>query len=260
MRSVFIEYDPYNRLGNRMFQYAFGYIVSKEFNCPLYSVEGLPNLGIKPNVPEQNFDHDKIFTRDIGDQYFDLNLLKDFTGDLIVNSWLQKSSYYINYRKELQQVFGIKDLNSINDDALVLHIRGTDYNQLGWFLGYKFYKALIENNKFTKIKIVTDDPECDTVNKLVQDGCELVTRGPEAGFNINCDKRAIDDFKTLLYSKNIAISQSSFSWWAAFLGNHNKVIFPYAKETNKGMWLQDPGKDDVDLFFDFNGTCVKYIL
>ena len=31
---------------------------------------------------------------------------------------------------------------------------------------------------FTKIKIVTDDPECETVRKLISEGCELATSGP----------------------------------------------------------------------------------
>ena len=54
MKAVYIDYDPYNRLGNRMFQYAMGYILSKKYNCPLYTVEGLPNFGIKPNPADNN--------------------------------------------------------------------------------------------------------------------------------------------------------------------------------------------------------------
>ena len=32
---VIVEYDPYNRLGNRMFQYAFGVLLAKKYNCAI---------------------------------------------------------------------------------------------------------------------------------------------------------------------------------------------------------------------------------
>ena len=55
------------------------------------------------------------------------------------------------------------------------------------------------------------------------------------------------DFKTLLTSENIAISQSSFSWWAEFLGTHKNIFFPYTEQ--HGMWKLIPGQDDIDLFY-----------
>tara|TARA_R110000824_G_scaffold396608_1_gene598261 strand:+ start:4148 stop:4924 length:777 start_codon:yes stop_codon:yes gene_type:complete len=255
---VIVEYDPYNRLGNRMFQYAFGLLLAKKYDCELYCNEGLPNFGITPN-PISSLQPTLIRARSIGEQYFDFNVLENFDGDVIIDSWVQKAEYYTKDRDLLRKVFGIRDLESINKDELILHIRGTDYNQLGQFLGYKFYKSLIHDSQLTKVKIVTDDPGCETVGRLIQDGCELATAGPGSQFNINGDKSAMDDMKLLLYSENIAISQSSFAWWPAFLGYHKKIIFPYSRRQNKQMWPLDPQIDDADLFFDFNHTCVKYI-
>ena len=98
------------------------------------------------------------------------------------------------------------------------------------------------------ITIVTDNSKCDTVQRLVAEGCKLNSEGYVSKFEHTSDTRAMCDFDLLVQSKNIAISQSSFSWWAAFLGNHDKVIFPYKKEG--GMWPCTPGIDDVDLFFE----------
>ena len=75
---------------------------------------------------------------------------------------------------------------------------------------------------------------------------------------VHSDSRAMDDFKTLMYSENIAISQSSFSWWAAFLGNHKKIIFPF--KTGLDWWSVDPGKDDIDLYFNIDKITQKYII
>lgn len=240
-----------------MFQYAFGALLAKRHNCQLYCNEGLPNFGIKP-TPIDNLQPNIIRARSLGLQYFDFEAVEGFDGDVIIDSYVQKSEYYINNRQLLREIFGIRDLDTINKDTLVLHIRGTDYNQVGYFLGYDFYKSLIKSTSFQKIKIVTDDPGCETVNKLVSEGCELATEGPTPEFCVSGDRSAIADFKTLLYSENIAISQSSFSWWPAFLGEHKTIIFPYSS-TQKQMWPVAPEKDDQDLFFDFNNTCIKYI-
>lgn len=256
--NVIVQYDPYNRVGNRMFQYAFSLLLAKKYNCKLYCNEGLPNFSILP-TPINNLQSSILTTRSIGNHYFNFNVLNDFDGDIIMNSWAQKAHYYTNSRDFLRNVFGIRDLDPINKDALVLHVRGTDYNELEYFLGYEFYRDLINSTSFKKIKIVTDDPKCETVDKLVREGCELLTSGSRAEFNVNGNRQAMDDFKTLLYSENIAISQSSFAWWPAFLGPHEKVIFPYSSTREKQIWPLSPEKDDIDLFFDFNNTCVKYI-
>jgi hypothetical protein len=58
------------------------------------------------------------------------------------------------------------------------------------------------------------------------------------------------DFNLLLNSKNIAISQSSFSWWPALLGMHDNIFFPFSTQT--GMWKLTPDLDDIDLFFNCN--------
>jgi len=88
----------------------------------------------------------------------------------------------------------------------------------------------------------------------------LITSGTATEFNVSGDRSAIADFKTLLYSENIALSQSSFSWWAAFLGYHKKIIFPYTTTNDKAMWPLNPQKDDANLFFDFSNISVKYTL
>jgi len=255
---VIIEYDPWSRLGNRMFQYAFAYLLSKQFDCELFYNEGLPNFGITPK-PVDRLQSNIIKARSLGHQHFDFDAIKDFDGDIILDSFVQQSKYYIKDQQTLREIFGIKALDTINKDAFVLHVRANDYIELEWFLGYDFYKKLIKDTKFTKVKIVTDDPTCETISKLLSDGHELVSSGPATAFNVSGDRRAIDDFKTLLYSENIALSQSSFSWWAAFLGYHKNIIFPYTTNNVKQPWPITPDKDDVDLYFDIDGISSKYI-
>jgi len=253
MSDVYVSYDPYGRMGNRMFQFAFGYILAKARNCQLYH-EALPNFNIedKYGAPVDNI----TTTRSMGNHKVDFNKLISDPNTIIVDSFLQRAEYFIKHRDSLRDAFNIKELDTINKDYLVVHIRETDYTLIDTFLGYDFYKSLIDDSGFTKIKIVTDNSDCDTVKKLASEGCELVTEGNVDKFEFHSNKRSISDFKTLLYSENIALSQSSFSWMAAFLGYHKKIIFPFS--TKVDMWPIEPGKDDVDLFFDFGNKCVKY--
>lgn len=254
---VIVRYDPAGRMGNRMFQYTFGYILSKLKNCSFYH-DSLPNFKISSNLEGVGNLNNHINTRIYGDQYADIDMLVNHEGDVVVDSFVQKSRFYIDYREELKSLFKVKD-TIVNKNKLVLHIRETDYVTINAFLGYDYYKKLINDSNFKDVLIVTDNPKSNTVQKLIkEDGCTLSTDGIVNTFMVHSDSRAMDDFKTLMYSENIAISQSSFSWWAAFLGNHKKIIFPF--KTGLDWWPVDPGKDDIDLFFNIDKITQKYII
>jgi hypothetical protein len=251
--SVFVQYDEWGRMGNRMFQYAFGYIISKSKNCNLYAL-GLPNFGIKNNASPV-YPVNPIYTASYGNNYVDLDELLKTERDIVINSYVQKYSYYSPFINELKSVFKV-DNEKINTDKLILHVRETDYVQLNTFLGYDFYKKLIDDSGFKDVVIVTDNSNCDAVKRLLKDGCTINTEGYVGTFNSLSDDRGMKDFNTLLKSANIAISQSSFSWWAAFLGNHDKVYMPYT--TKKGMWKLTPEKDDINLYIEHPKT-IKYV-
>lgn len=240
-------------MGNRMFQYAFGSVLAKEKQCPLFH-DGLENFDIQPNTG--NLSNHVIETKSYGYHYADVNELKATDKDILINSFLQKAEYFLPYREELKKTFNIKN-NPINSDELVLHIRETDYTLINSFLGYDYYKKLILDSGFSNIIIVTDNSTCETVQKLISEGCILNSEGNVNKFSHVSDDRGMHDFNTLLQSENIAISQSSFSWWAAFLGDHKKIIFPFT--TSKSMWPKAPAKDDIDLYFDL-GSSQKFIV
>lgn len=242
-------------MGNRMFQYAFGYILAEKRNTGIYS-NGLPNFNIPDNINEQTPQPlNPIYTRKYGDNNIDYFEIGNTCRDVIVNSFVQKAQYYHGYEGKLREIFNIK-LQPINEGKLVLHIRETDYLNINGFLGYNYYKQLIKSSGFNDVIIVTDNSDCDTVKKLISEGCKLNSEGTVRNFTHASDDRGMLDFYTLLNSENIALSQSSFSWWAAFLGQHKKIIFPYKK--NGGMWRLEPSIDDIDLFIN-RPSSIKYI-
>jgi hypothetical protein len=248
--NVYVQFDPWGRMGNRMFQYAFGYIIAQEKQCSLFS-EGLPNFNIQNNFKE--LPENSIRTSSYGKNYVNFKELINTDKDVIVDSFVQKAFYYTPYQEILKKTFNIQKKKLDNKNQLVVHIRETDYKDINCFLGYKFYKHLITQSGFTDVVIVTDNSNCETVQRLVTEGCKLYTEGYVSRFEHTSDDRGMFDFNFLLCSSSIAISQSSFSWWTAFLGDPNKIFFPFSKE--KGMWKLIPDTDDVDLFFNFNKSC-----
>jgi hypothetical protein len=250
--SVKVEFDAWGRMGNRMFQYALGAILAKNKKCNLFQ-QGIANFNIKPNIGNVV---DPIQTIQYGNQFINLDELLNTDRDILINSYVQQSCLFIPYRADLIDIFKTCDTSIINSNKLAIHIRETDYIQIGTFLGYNFYRDLINSSGFTDIIIVTDNSNSETVQRLLSDGCTLSTEGYVDNFSINCDDRGMIDFNTLRNSENIALSQSSFSWWAAFLGQHKTIIFPYTGQ--KSMWPLNPGRDDIDLYFDL-GTSKKFI-
>lgn len=248
--SVYVKYDNWARMGNRIFQYCFGYTLAKKLNKELLT-PGLPNFGIPSNV--KKYPDIALHTNKFGNHNIDYTAIESTKHDIIVDSYLQKAEYYLPFRDDIKQHFKVKTA-SINSDALVVHIRETDYVEIKAFLGYDFYKKLINESGFNNVIIVTDNSYCDTVKRLVADGCVLNTEGYVDKFTHHCDDRGIRDFLTLLNSENIAISQSSFSWWAAFLGNHKKIIMPFLKQG--GLWPLSPGVDDPNLILP---ECIKFV-
>lgn len=249
MDVIFIDYDPWSRMGNRMFQFALGYILTW-LKCGYYVHDGLPNFSIPPFKSDifDSLREQSIHTRHYGDHYVDFNFLVDTERPITINSYVQKASYYVTYKDILCNAFNIKPVDAINQNKLVLHVRETDYTQVNAFLGYSVYKQIIDEAGFSDVIIVTDNSECDTVKRLIADGCTLNTQGTVNTFSVLSDDRSMYDFYTLLNSENIAISQSSYSWWAAFLGSHKNVFFPFVQAN--GMWKINPGEDDIDLFFE----------
>ena len=246
--SVYVKFDPWGRMGNRMFQYAFGFLLAQKKKTEFYSPE-LPNFN-KINTTK-TLPNDYIKTSQYGNNYVDNNELLNTTKDIVIDSFVQKASYYTPHVTELRNLFNIKE-NLLEENHLALHIRETDYKDLNCFLGYEFYKKIINKTGFTNIIIVTDNSNCETVQKLIAEGCKLHTEGCVDKFEHFSNNRSMQDFYFLLNSKNIAISQSSFSWWAAFLGFHENIYFPYISQ--KGMWETTPEKDDIDLFYHSEKT------
>lgn len=199
------------RLGNHMFEYARCRIFAEENKLPwnLYS----PLL--KKAFPELDMLNGQMLKTLVppgGPWYHqnldDLDVLLSHREDL--KRWFKPSS------------FGIEIL-SIRGWPVVVNVRGGDFIGLNWTVRKEYYHKCVEN--VTNFIVVTDDPP---YSKGIFPRAEI----------IHCE----DDFSVLYHSKTLISSNSTYCWWAGFLGNHDKVVSPSGHFSSKSIifkWATD---------------------
>jgi hypothetical protein len=130
------------------------------------------------------------------------------------------SEKYFDHDKARQWFKPILDVSKLYDynNTCFMHFRGKDYNRGGWEkyqLPNAYYEEagnkMLAINSDLKFVFVTDDK--GEVKKRFP-GDEVIST------------TSILDFAILNKAKYIVISNSSFSWWAAWLNLNNVVIAP----------------------------------
>lgn len=148
---------------------------------------------------------------------------------LYLDGYYQHPSFYkdsVNYITNLYSQNTIQLDHPI--DQTIIHLRRADYINHGWDLPLKYYinsLEKIDSKRKYKIKIISDD-------NFAAIGLANVCSA--MGFTV-LENLVYDDklnFIEVVNSKNIIMSNSSFSWWAAtisqniFLNSDRKVTYP----------------------------------
>jgi len=257
-----IEVRYQGQLGNQFFQYCIGKILADKtgqqymprnwlnkarqplrWNMSQYVIP-LPTTGEKNGAgPIQiNCMH-----------YFDMSRI---TRGAAVNArgYFQRYELLRDYKDKIRgQWLKLRaPLPATDPEAVYVHVRRTDY--VGEHLNpdkqcqattLEEYAACLK--KFPDAKrmvIVSDNYEDDMLAKVA--GLGLPTTYARGTW----DK----DFLTLAAARWVIISQSTYSWWAAFLGKAEKVVCPVFPQTywGRGVGLHGhaAGNDHPNLFVD----------
>jgi len=249
-------------LGNQMCQYAVGRIIAEKKGYCLQlddrdisdtnpSKDALfkcfPNLRL---VKGQEITTNPIlFGPDL--QHLDLECAFNHSGLICLHGYWQKYYLYTPYVSQIRDWFSYDEstYEKPDNDDIIVHAR----------LGASFERIL--EYEICPIKHIID-----IINTLNYNKCVIVSerldnpRLKEFGCIKNVifrSKSRMDDFTFMKYAKRLIISQSSFSWWASFLGDQDKVYVPL--KINGGpdfAWKQTP-----ELFYDidFVPTNDKYV-
>src|SRR5450432_2302646 len=239
------------RLGNQMFQYSFSFATAKKLSSFFFMfLDSDSDLYVLPRYFELRF-KEKYLQR-LGGIYFKLtskfltyNKVLQTGGDKLKTMELRNNTIYYGFfqseyffkshsnriktfftiKKEFRLKFA-KKFGSIFSDkkTIVVHFRGGDY--YNWSsdvfggqnvtLPVQYYKncfSMIENLDAYKIIFVSDDIGFFKQNFQNLENATFV-----------CDEE-IMDFQLLLNADKLVISNSSFSWWGAYLNYYNAEVF-----------------------------------
>ena len=242
-------------LGNQLFQISAGYAHAKKiktefainYNIGLGSGQGHhPNRyknNLYKNIPSTNRRTFVMYNQEFG--YSPIACLDD----LCLIGYFQSSKFFRGYEKEIKKLFNFprplmdrvkKKMSKIKKKKVGIHLRLGDYHDKshdGVFIkiNYKDYldKVLLNFDEEYEFLIFSDDLKSLKKKIDIQNFINLK----------NNDE--IEDLFALSQCDEIVMSNSSFSWWGAFLGNEKKRVFC------PGKWFGPKGfKNFQDIYED----------
>ena len=236
--------------GNNLFQYFLGRCISEEKN---YRMEyGFTNK--QPNTVKIK-DNFFIFnglklpltitgktisspTIEFNKHLFDWETIEKGEYNIILKGYFQNYKYFREYKnfikKEIYKnndIFNITDIPDKKD--IVLHLRLRDYP---YPTPLKFYTDILENEDFKDAWIITDNAKHAHIKILQKKyNCKLKNLSPEHGFLF------------LANANKIIMSQSTFSWWAAFISKATIIYFPTINDYKLNALWYTKSKRNIDL-------------
>jgi hypothetical protein len=242
------------RLGNQLFQYAFVYAAAKKLNTKFYLDKHIDYLLLDKyfNIPSdfcRPFDRvfsiqgfKNIFSHHLRRRFYvlleNLFALKQVVFDnntepeiqiglikdkAIYHGFFQSEQYFADYKTDLLNLFSIKEIykNKFQNifrslpaakQYVTVHIRRGDYIDHNLALDVSYYHDAINqiHNDGNYYIFISDDPEF--VKK-------------EFNYLLNSyvsEHDEITDLQFLMHADICILSNSSFSWWGAWLNNNQK--------------------------------------
>ncbi len=284
IRKKMIAVKLEGRLGNQLFQYAFAYATAKKLNTWFYLDKSIETLLLSRyfNIERDfcTFLDDNIFSitgfknlfsyyarryyyhllsRSLflksvtfSDQLPPAEQLNNLKNGYIYSGFFQSEQYFINERETLSNLFTIKPkycqsfqdiFNSIPKafTYVAVHVRRGDYVDLALALEPAYYHAAINQivSKENFYIFISDDPDY-VESEFAHIPNKYISKND-----------AITDLQFLMHSDICIISNSTFSWWGAWLNNktEKKIYCPVyfmgkslSKEVPQGIyppnWIQ----------------------
>ena len=232
-----IYFIPDGRSGNNIFQYLAAEVIKHIFNFDIVQkINRVPqnalviNDELYKNITEKYLENkEKIIyeTKNIvlvG--YFQRSDILLYLRDYLLKKFNKSNNTYINNTYKISDFSSdeTKHKISLDENDLVLHLRLDDFihhnNPPNIFDKVEFCKYL-DTIKFTKLYIVCDEIhhqwEKDYLDYFINKYKAIILSGS-----------LFDDFNFLKNCNRLVISNSTFSWIAAYLGNAKEVYIPYS--------------------------------
>ena len=245
-------------MGNQMFQYAFGRIIAEKKGYQLECRNH--NEAANPSVVQKYFPNAipvrqgiQITNNQLSCgyacpqphnlfQHIDMEKVLTHNGMVFLYGYWQKHWYYPPHIDQIKTWFDYDSSTHMKPDPndIVVHFRLGDIIEEGRNLSPKIFIDRIKEMEYDRCIIVSDTPESPILNKFSCLKNVFISEGS-----------LMEDFTLMKYSRRLFISQSTLSWWAAFLGDQETVYAPlYLSPPHPNAWNSNPSIDDIDLVPD----------
>ena len=217
-----VEVFYLDQRGNHLFQYCLGRIIAQELGLELRS-DPIPGFagtaqvvsGSSMRTPQQLLQGHCID--------LDAVVSDQSPRRIVLKGWFQRYEYFQPYATDIRSWLHrpVSTVDPPHPRDLVVHVRRRDYLWHGWALPFSWYEQLIETSHFRNLILVTDDPNDPFFWRFKRYRPILRSESADA------------DFDYLMGAHQLALSPSSFAWWAAFLGQAEWIGFPVPFD---GIW------------------------
>ncbi len=186
---------------------------------------------------------------------------KNIMGDIYLKGNWGNESWFRTVSEEIKELYTFKDelsgqAQSIYDEiqaganAVTIHIRRGDYVDIGIALQPDYYIRAME-----EIAKRVENPEFYCFSEDLDWAGEALKKAP---FPVHypvyqSENKGVEDFRLLTAGKHQIISNSSYSWWAAYLNSNpeRQVVIPCREDS---IWNQEFMVEGwIPLSFTMNG-------
>ena len=224
-----VTFNTIGRFGNNLFQYAAARLLANLLGVNFHSsinassyyniIEDIRHPIIGPVKALNDYDFKHII-QNIDNPEFRKSLCNSEAQAITLSGYFQYSWVYNKY-KDLTRSFFILPEQEVNDKDLVMHIRLGDFFHSHYnseIIDPQWYIDIINQQSYEKLYIVVEAPTNIHEENYLANFKE---------FNpIIVSGSLIDDFNFLRKFKKTIVSNSTFSWWATFLGVGEDIILP----------------------------------
>lgn len=231
--SVTIGYT--GRAANCLFTYAIARLFAEKYDLQLKTQYPYPEIiKFKKQIGSLDITYPDVYvTEDNLDYLLQLDGSKHAHFDF--NGFFQQSKRYLPFRQQIKSWL-VKPYETTNFNDIVIHLRADDYGK-AHRIHPKWFTDILDNETYDQLHIVMSPIDFEYLQYFNDNGY-IYTLYSET---------VKEDFERIASFNKIICSNSTFCWWAAFLGNPERV-YTFKK------WL--PNNPQIDLTELPNGIIV----
>jgi hypothetical protein len=155
----------------------------------------------------------------------------DGTKPILLEGWYERYDQIKDYKQAISTQwlrFKEPDTYEFAPSELAIHVRLGDKTEQGQTLTLAYYADAIRAIEHSHIHWFTDSPDSDFMRTL---------RRKYGGTIVSSS--FIEDFKMMMGFKKLVTSASTYSFWAAWLGNADQIVAPKRGQIcYRGSWVK----------------------